>query len=65
MNVSLRAPDDRQSMSVDLMSGASVEEIQASLGGWGERGGKDEGGEREQRSAKCLVGVSIEVRGIG
>jgi len=31
--VSLRAPDDKQSMSLDLMSGASVEEIQASLGG--------------------------------
>jgi hypothetical protein len=28
--VSLRAPDDKQSMSLDLMSGASVEEIQAS-----------------------------------
>ena len=28
--ISLRAPDDMQSMSVDLMSGASVEEIQAS-----------------------------------
>jgi hypothetical protein len=34
--ISLRAPDDKQSMSLDLMSGASVEEIQASLGGgWG------------------------------
>ena len=33
--VSLRAPDDKQSMSLDLMSGASVEEIQASLGGRG------------------------------
>jgi hypothetical protein len=31
--ISLRAPDDKQSMSLDLMSGASVEEIQASLGG--------------------------------
>jgi len=28
--ISLRAPDDKQSMSLDLMSGASVEEIQAS-----------------------------------
>ena len=36
--VSLRAPDDKQSMSLDLMSGASVEEIQASLGGDGGRG---------------------------
>jgi hypothetical protein len=36
--ISLRAPDDKQSMSLDLMSGASVEEIQASLGGffWGD-----------------------------
>jgi len=33
--ISLRAPDDKQSMSLDLMSGASVEEIQASLGGDG------------------------------
>jgi hypothetical protein len=54
MNVSLRAPDDRQSMSVDLMSGASVEEIQASLGGWG---GEDEGGQRRRRegTTECEV----------